>query len=64
MSKPGNNQGEKNFKSKLTEQDVEYIFLCEGMTQQALAELYSVNQSTINHIKKQRTWKWLTSKLS
>ena len=63
MSKPGNNRGEKNFKSKLSEADVSFIYLCDDMTQQELAEKYSVNQSTVNHIKKQRTWKWLTSKL-
>ncbi len=60
MSKPGDNRGEKNFRSKLTEDDVKTIFLDRRSTQQELAARYGVNQSTINHIKKQRTWKWLT----
>lgn len=63
MSKPGDNKGEKNFKSKLSEADVKLIYLCDTKTQEDLAKQYGVNQSTINHIKKQRTWKWLTSKI-
>lgn len=61
--KPGDNRGEKNIKSKLSEADVKEIFLCTDKTQQQLAEIYHVQQSTINHIKKGRTWEWLTSKL-
>ena len=63
MSRPGQNKGEKNFKAKLKSEDVVDIYLCEDMTQQQLAEKYGVNQSTINHIKKGRTWRWLTAKL-
>ncbi len=63
MSRPGQNKGEKNFKAKLKSEDVAKIYLCEDMTQQQLAEKYGVNQSTINHIKKGRTWRWLTAKL-
>lgn len=63
MSKPGNNRGEKNIKSRLTEADVKEIYLCDNKTQQQLAEQYGVQQSTINHIKKGRTWRWLTAKL-
>ncbi len=63
MSKPGDNRGEKNIKSKLTEADVKAIYLCKDKTQHQLAEIYHVQQSTINHIKKGRTWKWLTAKL-
>lgn len=63
MSKPGDNRGEKNVKSKLTEADVRDIYLCTDKTQQQLAERYHVQQSTINHIKKGRTWRWLTAKL-
>lgn len=60
MSKPGSNRGTKNFKNKLTEQDVLEIFSDTKATQQELAERYGVSQSTINHIKKSRTWAWLT----
>lgn len=63
MSKPGENRGEKNIKSKLTEADVKTIYLCSDKTQQKLAERYGVQQSTINHIKKGRTWRWLTAKI-
>lgn len=64
MSRPGENQGEKNIKAKLTKDDVIAIYLSEGETQQALANKYNVTQSTINHIKTGRTWKWLTKTLS
>lgn len=64
MSKPGQNKGEKNFKAKLTEADVCAIFLDDSHTQEQLAAKYNVTQSTINHIKKGRTWAWLTKKLT
>lgn len=63
MSKPGENRGEKNFKAKLSRDDVIAIFTDKTKTQQQLAEQYDVTQSTINHIKTGRTWSWLTSKL-
>lgn len=64
MSKPGQNKGELNFKAKLTEDQVKEIYLDEIHTQEQLAMKYNVTQSTVNHIKKQRTWKWLTIKLN
>ena len=64
MSKPGRNRGTKNFRNKLTEKDVEFIFTNTNLTQQKLAQKYGVSQSTINHIKKGRTWGWLTSTCS
>lgn len=64
MSKPGENRGEENFKAKLTEEQVIDIFIDSTHTQQQLALRYNVTQSTINHIKRQNTWKWLTSKLT
>jgi predicted XRE-type DNA-binding protein len=60
--KPGENRGVKNFKAKLTEDDVIFIYLCENMKQEELAAKFNVTQSTINHIKRARTWKWLTNK--
>lgn len=62
-SSPGNNKGTNNFKNKLSEDDVKFIYLNEDMTQQQLADRFGVKQSTINHIKNNRTWVWLTSKL-
>lgn len=62
MSRPGNNKGEENFKAKLKEDDVLFIFNCDSMTQEELAKKFGVTQSTINHIKKGRTWSWLTKK--
>jgi transcriptional regulator with XRE-family HTH domain len=61
--RPGHNQGETNFRAKLTKKDVTYIFLCEDLTQLELAAKFKVSQSTINHIKTGRTWQWLTSNL-
>lgn len=58
--RPGSNRGKENFQNKLTEEDVIFIFTCSSLSQSELASRFSVSQSTINHIKRQRTWKWLT----
>ena len=58
------NRGEKNVKNKLSRDDVIFIFTCADKTQDHLAEQFNVSQSTINHIKCRRTWKWLTDKIS
>jgi hypothetical protein len=63
MSRPGQNQGIKNVKAKLSESAVEAIFLNTNGSVKGLALHYGVTQSTINHIKAGRTWSWLTSKL-
>lgn len=60
MSVPGRNRGESNFKSKLSERDVLEIYHDSTSTQTALAAKFDVSQATINHIKKGRTWRWLT----
>jgi hypothetical protein len=57
--KPGHNRGRNNFKSKLTEEEVLEIHASTS-SQASLAKHYKVSQATINHIKKGRTWKWLT----
>jgi len=53
------NRGSKNFKSRLTEEDVMIIFK-STLSQSELARTYRVSQTTINHIKRGRTWAWLT----
>jgi DNA-binding XRE family transcriptional regulator len=63
MSRPGQNKGIKNIKAKLSEQNVIDIFQCTGKTQESLASHYGVTQATINHIRKGRTWAWLTKTL-
>ncbi len=63
MSRPGQNRGAKNFKAKLKNEDVIYIFVSKDKTQQELAAKFGVTQSTINHIKTGRTWSWLTKTL-
>ena len=63
MSRPGQNRGAKNFKAKLKNEDVTFIYLSEDKTQQELAAKFGVTQSTINHIKTGRTWSWLTKNL-
>lgn len=60
MSKPGKNQGEKNFRSRLKEADVLAIYGCTDQTEHELAEKYGVSQPAINHIRTGRTWAWLT----
>lgn len=63
MPGPGNNRGEDNFKSKLSRGDVTQIYLDKTCSQSQLAARYRVSQATINHIKNQKTWKWLTDEL-
>lgn len=62
MSVGKNNRGTNNFKCKLVEDDVKEIYLSDERQIQ-LADRYQVSQSTINHIKKKRTWAWLTDKI-
>jgi len=59
-TRPGENKGEENIKSKLTAKEVMLIYSCAAKTQKSLADFYNVSHSTINHIKKGRTWAWLT----
>jgi len=63
MSKPGDNKGVSNVKNKLSEEDVIFIFRNTTMTQHALANKFAVSQGTVNHIKRGRTWAWLTKDL-
>jgi hypothetical protein len=54
------NRGERQGRSKLTEQDVLTIRqLYPSMTQPALAKRYGVDQSTISDIVLRRRWSWL-----
>jgi DNA invertase Pin-like site-specific DNA recombinase len=50
------NSGVKNFKSKLTEEDVIDI-ITNGLTQKANAEKYNVSQSLISRIRKRKLWR-------
>lgn len=60
MLRPGQNKGTKNFKNRLSEQDVLEIFRDKESTQEQLAQRYRVSQSSISHIKNGHTWSWLT----
>ena len=51
--------GEKCAYSKLKEENVIYIFQNKNMPNKILAETFNVSVSTINDIKKGRTWKQL-----
>ena len=56
-------KGDKNGRSKLTEQQVLEIIdllLAKEKSQAEIARLYSISTSTINNIKKKRTWTHLT----
>lgn len=55
-------KGTDNIRNRLSESDVIEIYSNQVLTQHALAKKYDVSQGTINHIKKKRTWKWLTDK--
>lgn len=53
-------RGTDNIRNRLTEDDVMTIYEDESNTQHWLAKKYGVSQSSINHLKKGRTWVWLT----
>jgi hypothetical protein len=53
------NAGAKNFKSKLTEEEVIDI-ITNSLTQKANAEKYNVSQSLISRIRRRKLWKHLT----
>lgn len=53
-------RGTGNIRNKLTTEDVLIIYRDHATTQTELANRYGVSQSTINHIKRGRTWAWLT----
>jgi len=57
-----NNRGTENFRAKLTEQEVREVYLSDE-NQLKLALKYGVSQSTVNHIKRKRTWAWLTDRI-
>lgn len=55
------NQGEKNGRAKLTEQDVLAIkeLLNLGLTQRRIADMFGVQCSTICYINQGKLWKHL-----
>lgn len=53
-------KGTDNIRNRLTEEEVMEIYRDQDSTQHALARRFGVSQSTINHIRKGRTWRWLT----
>ena len=55
-------QGEKNVNHKLTEQQVEEIYL-SNLSICKLAEIYNVSRANISFIKNKKQWKWLTNKI-
>lgn len=59
--KPNDNKisacGERNGRSKLTQEEVNEIRLDNELNQYQLASKYNVSQSTINRIKSNKGWK-------
>ncbi len=55
--------GEKHGRSKLTEQEVEEIFLNNKLSYTKLAERYNISRIQIYKIKNRITWKHITNKL-
>jgi len=53
-------RGTDNIRNRLTEEEVIIIYNDQEHTQHWLAKKYNVSQSSINHLKKGRTWAWLT----
>ena len=53
-------KGTDNIRNRLTEDEVMTIYNDDDNTQHWLAKKYNVSQSSINHLKKGRTWAWLT----
>lgn len=57
--------GELNHEAKLTEVQVEEIcnlLINSNLTFKQIAELYGVNKSTVNNIKRHKNWKYITDK--
>lgn len=54
--------GENNNNNKLTNKQVEEIYLSE-LSNRKLAEIYNVSPSNISLIKNKKQWSWLTDKL-
>ena len=59
------NQGEKNGRAKLTEQDVKAVkeLLKLGYTQRRIAEMFGVWSSTICYINQGKLWKHLKTNI-
>lgn len=55
-------RGENNVSCKLTEQQVEEIYLSE-LSYKKLGKMYGVSATNIRNIKKKLQWKWLTDRL-
>jgi len=55
-------RGEDSSSNKLTKEDVRLIrkLIAEGQTGIALSQRFGVSRATISHIKKGKTWRWLT----
>ena len=55
-------RGERSYCAKLKERDVDEILKLSktGMSQQAIADLFGVNQITISNILTGRSWAWYT----
>lgn len=53
-------KGTDNIRNRLSEDDVLNIYNEQNLTQSALADKFGVSQSAINHIRRGRTWVWLT----
>ena len=53
-------KGVDNIRSKLTEDEVLTIYNDTESTQHELANRFGISQSAVNHIRKGRTWEWLT----
>lgn len=50
------NQGSRNFKSKLTEQEVIDILL-SPLSQREIAEKYGISQSLVSRIRSRKLWR-------
>lgn len=54
------NRGERQWMSKLTEDQAREIIALKGIkTQRELAERFGVVQSTVSHIQRRKVWSWL-----
>lgn len=57
-------KGEKNFKARLSEEDVRWIYENpRGLTQYQLAVIYAITQPAVCHIRTGRTWRHVTEKI-
>jgi DNA-binding XRE family transcriptional regulator len=59
LKKGENHRGEKNSQAKLTEKQIKEIRAIKDLSQDKIAKIYGISQTTISEIRLNKTWKHL-----